>query len=95
MKMRNWTRIGTSSSYHIIVPDARGRVIRRHYQSTRDQRRQAALYYVNVYPEASWEHLAGQLYGYEEDRALEALKIQLPKVIGNHFYSFEHVHKAP
>ena len=86
--MRKWTEvtIRESSGYTmntIIVFDARAAVIRRHYPSHDDQRRQGAQYYVNVVPEASWGHLARILYWNKENTAMEAFKALLPKPKGN------------
>lgn len=81
----DWTRL--KDQYHVvytsIVPDARADVIRHKYQSDHDQRRQGAIYYVNVYPMASLGELAGELYKCEENKAIEAFKAQLPKAKGN------------
>ena len=87
MNMRDWKEMAiyysSGSTHHIIVPDARAKVICHQYQSDSDQRRQGASYYVNVIPWASWEHLAEDLYEFGENSAIKVFKAQLPKPKGN------------
>ena len=84
MKMRSWTIAHiTDSSWYTLVPDARARLIRHQYQSDDDQRRQAAVYCINVSVWANWELLAMSLYVLGEKESTEVFKAQLPKPKGN------------
>ena len=83
MKMRDWAKQKIGLINFMVVPDARARLIHHQYQSDNDQRRQAAAYFVNVYPSASWEQLAGWIYQEEEKEAAEVFKAHLPKPKGN------------
>ena len=65
------------------LPPARAQVILHRHQADHEQRRQGAVYYVNVNPTSSWGDLAGELYRYKDNRAMEVFKAQLPKAKGN------------
>ena len=79
--MSDWAKLEPPSVTVLTphVPDDRARVICQQYQSEHDQRRQGAIYYVNVYPWASWEDLATALYQCEEHTAIQVFKALLPK----------------
>ena len=81
MNMRDW--LPKYSSYATFVPDARFEVICYQYPSSQDQKRQTTIYYVNVHPRASWDHLAWKLYQFQQNRIIEIFKAQLPKPKGN------------
>ena len=80
MNMSDWVKM---INYINTVPDARIEVIHHLYPSGDDQRRQGAQYYITVHPSATWEHLAQELYQFQQYRALKTFKDVLPKPKGN------------
>ena len=72
----------TYITYH-IVPKARANIIRQHNASNDQQCSLASYYYINIFPPASWHHLAGILYLTEQSKAaVDAFRVQLPKPKG-------------
>lgn len=86
VSMTDWAVLKNHVGRCDVIPDSRAENIRSQYPSDNDQRKQAAIYYVNVDPAASWESLARFLYMYQEVAALKAFKEYLPKIIGNQNY---------
>ena len=61
-----------------VIPDNRLKEIQRKFSTLRVIAKECASYYVQCCPQASWTHLANQLYYFEEFAAVEKLKPFLP-----------------
>ena len=82
-ELEKWDSIGDFDiGNSIIVPASRADIIRK-TQTQQEQKRQAAEYYVNINPDASWGYLARMIYWQDEERAINVFKAQLPIPKGN------------
>ena len=82
-RLNHWAEPQSPYTTYHIVPSARAEIIRQQNASKDQQCSLASYYYVNIYPSASWHHLADIHYVTEQSKAaVDALRVQLPKPKG-------------
>ena len=83
MMKRNWHYYAVPSlAYHLDVPESMRDAIMQQHQSQQQQSMAFAEYFVSYLPEFSWARLAGALYYYEEEAALQAARTYIKREEG-------------
>jgi len=85
----NWKRVARghiryrdthiSQSCGLTIPYSKLKEIQQQSSSERDSSHAIGEYWINTYPDASWEMLADALYTEEEERAAVMVKRYLPQ----------------